>query len=79
MHVSQSDITSSQCLGGGNSSTPDQGGHIDPHRQHIIGVRVDIHCQSKLHITGLVGVYSCGEHRIYDWVDLVVRHVDGES
>lgn len=64
---------------GGHSSTPDQGGHIDPHRQHIVGVRVDVDSQSKLHITGVVGVYSCGEHRIHDWVDLIVRHVDGKS
>lgn len=79
MHVSQSDISSSQCLGGGHSSTSDQGGHIDPYRQHIVGVWVDVHRQSKLHITGLMGVYSCGEHRIHDCVDLIVRHVDGES
>lgn len=78
MHVSQFDISSSQCLGG-HSSTPDQGGHIDPHRQHIVGVRVDVDSQSKLHITGVVGMYSCGEHCIHNWVDLIVRHVDGKS
>lgn len=78
MHVSQFDISSSQCLGG-HSSTPDQGGHIDPHRQHIVGVRMDVDGQSKLHITGVVGMYSCGEHCIHNWVDLIVRHVDGKS
>lgn len=63
---------------GGNLSIFDQGGYIDLYRQYIVGVRVDVDSQSKFYIIGVVGMYSCGEYRIYDWVDFIVWYVDGK-
>ena len=54
-------------------------GQIDPHGQDVIGVRVHVHGQSKLHIGPLNAVNSCAVHGLYDGPDLGERQMQRES
>jgi len=67
-------LLSTVCL-----SVLDERGHVHPHRQHRVGVGVDVHGEGKLHVAGLVTVHSRGVDGLHDGVHVCEWHVDRET
>ena len=60
-------------------SQPHKCGHIDPHRQHIVGIRVNVDGSSQLCLLVFEEVYSSALDLVQHLLSTAVTHVDGKA
>ena len=58
---------------------PGKRGNINPHRQYISRVRMDVHRQGKFNLIGFMVVHPSCIHSLNNWFNVCILDIDRES